>query len=118
MVGDGSLREASASMTESREDPDRSQNSVDRERVRAQMRVWQDRVLDLTKSNPLIGLNRSRVTKLRVTSPDAVTLFGRLVVDETTFKLPLVRKRSSGRTEQDQITRLDGDEEFEFVVDP
>ena len=43
---------------------------VDRERVRMQMRAWQDRVLDLTKSNPLIGLNRSRVTKLRIIAPD------------------------------------------------
>src|SRR6266516_2879627 len=56
--------------------------AVDHDRVKAQMRRWQDRVLDLTKSNPLIGLNRSRVTKLRVTSPDAVALFSSIVVDE------------------------------------
>jgi hypothetical protein len=34
-----------------------------RDRVKAQIRRWQDRVLDLTKSNPLIGLNRSRVAQ-------------------------------------------------------
>jgi very-short-patch-repair endonuclease len=104
-------------MAESRGGSDKP-NTVDRERVRAQMRVWQDRVLDLTKSNPLIGLNRSRVTKLRVTSPDAVTLFSRLAVDETTLKLPRVRKRSSGRTEPDQDSLLDGEEAFEWVVNP
>ena len=42
--------------------------AVDRERVEAQMRRWQDSVFDLTKSNPLIGLNRSRVAKLLVTA--------------------------------------------------
>ena len=117
MLGGGSLKEASDTMAESRA-PDKNQDSVDRARVHAQMRVWQERVLDLTKSNPLIGLNRSRVTKLRVTSPDAVALFGRVVVNEATLKLPLVRKRSSRRTEQDQITLLDGEDQVEFIVDP
>src|SRR5439155_19245004 len=79
-------------------------NPVDCTRVRAQMRAWQDRVLDLTKSNPLIGLNRSRVTKLRVIVPDATTLFGRLVLDEATLRLPLVRKRPGGdRSENDNL---------------
>src|SRR5207244_8347454 len=83
---------------ESREKP------VDRESVCAQMRAWQDRVLDLTKSNPLIGLNRSRVTKLRISAPDATTLFGRVVLDEATLRLPLVRKRPAGdRSEHDDL---------------
>src|SRR5439155_25493785 len=91
-------------------------NPVDRERVRAQMRVWQDRVLDLTKSNPLIGLNRSRVSKLRVTAPDASTLFSRVVVEEATLRLPLVRKRSPGTSRDTESLFLDT--EPQFVIEP
>ena len=92
-------------------------NPVDRERVRAQMRAWQDRVLDLTKSNPLIGLNRSRVTKLRISAPDATTLFGRAVLDEATLRLPLVRKRPAvDRSEHDDL--FENEAGPELVVDP
>ena len=56
---------------------------VDRERVKAQMRRWQDCVLDLTKSNPLVGLNRSRVAKLLVIAPNANSLFSSFVLNES-----------------------------------
>ncbi len=89
---------------------------VDRERVRAQMREWQDRVLDLTKSNPLIGLNRSRVTKLRVLAPDATPLFGRVVLDEASLRLPLVRTRpAGGSSENDDL--FENEVGSELVVD-
>jgi hypothetical protein len=92
-------------------------NPVNRERVRAQMRVWQDRVLDLTKSNPLLGLNRSRVTKLRITAPDATTLFGRVVLDEATLRLPLVRKGlATGQSQHEEL--FEGETEPQFVVEP
>ena len=42
---------------------------VDEKRIRAQLKKWQERLLDLTKGNPLLGLNRSRVSKLCVTAP-------------------------------------------------
>src|SRR5437868_1807542 len=92
-------------------------NPVDRERVRAQMRAWQDRVLDLTKSNPLIGLNRSRVTKLRAIAPDAMALFSRVVLDEATLCLPVVRKRpAADRSEHDDL--FENEAGTELVVDP
>jgi len=56
------------------------------------MRRWQDCVLDLNKSNPLIGLNRSRVAKLFVVAPDGNSLFSTLVLNESHLKMPLVRK--------------------------
>ncbi len=66
--------------------------AFDEERIRAQLRKWQERLLDLTKANPLLGINRSRVSKLRVTDPKADALFNRFVADETTLRMPFVRK--------------------------
>jgi hypothetical protein len=65
---------------------------IDATRVKAQMRRWQDRVLDLTKSNPLIGLNRSRVAKFSVIKPDANAIFSMFVIEEKQLRMPLVRK--------------------------
>ena len=86
---------------------------ADRERVKAQMRRWQDRVLDINKSNPLIGLNRSRVAKLGVSEPDAKALFSTFVVGETKLRMPLVRKRP--RKPQDSLPFEPGEEPDLFV---
>lgn len=85
------------------------------DRVKAQMRRWQDSVLDLTKSNPLIGLNRSRVAKLLAVEPDANTIFSAFTLDETQLRMPLVRKR----THQAQQSVLIGpDEDPDLVIEP
>lgn len=88
---------------------------VDRDRVRAQMHRWQDRVLDLTKSNPLIGLNRSRVARLFTLSPDANELFSIFAVDETQLRMPLVRRRANHPR---QSGLIDADEDPDLVVEP
>src|SRR4029077_14858787 len=85
--------------------------TVDRERVKAQIRRWQDRVLDLTKSNPLIGLNRSRVAKLPVVAPDPSSLFGTFVIDGSPLRMPLVRKRPR-QPLQDAFVEVDADAEL------
>lgn len=72
--------------------PGSASAAFDEERIRAQLRKWQERLLDLTKANPLLGINRSRVSKLRVTDPKADALFDLFVADETTLRMPLVRK--------------------------
>jgi hypothetical protein len=94
--------------------------SFDAERIRSQLRRWQDRVLDLTKSNPLLGLNRSRVAKLMVAAPNIQDLFNRLILNETELRLPLVRRprRRIGLAVEDtddepQLTIEPGDLEFE-----
>ncbi|MGA2325780.1 MAG: DUF3320 domain-containing protein [Bryobacteraceae bacterium] len=79
------------------------------------MRRWQDCVLDLTKSNPLIGLNRSRVAKLAVIEPDANTLFSTFAIDETPLRMPLVRKR---KLEPQQPLFVATDEDPDLVVEP
>jgi very-short-patch-repair endonuclease len=88
---------------------------IDAARVKAQMRRWQDCVLDLTKSNPLIGLNRSRVAKFQVIAPDMNALFSTFVIDEKQLRMPLVRKRNK---QSGQILLVPSDDESEFVIEP
>jgi hypothetical protein len=97
--------------------------AVDAEKIRAQLRLWQDRVLDLTKSNPLLGLNRSRVAKLEVSGPDAQALFVRLALEEAELKMPLVRKVA--KRAPDSAIEADADPQLsieagdvEFVASP
>jgi very-short-patch-repair endonuclease len=79
------------------------------------MRRWQDCVLDLTKSNPLIGLNRSRVAKLLVVSPECNELFSTFVLGESHLKMPMVRK-ATGRQKNRLATTPD--EDSDLVVEP
>jgi very-short-patch-repair endonuclease/DNA polymerase III delta prime subunit len=65
----------------------------DEERIRAQLKKWQERLLDLTKGNPLLGLNRSRVSKLRATGPQPEELFQQVVVGESEIRLPMAVRR-------------------------
>lgn len=89
---------------------------VDAARVRAQMRRWQDCVLDITKSNPLIGLNRSRVAKLRITAPTAEELLRLLALDEQKLRMPFVRRRKPSAS---QAQLFNGDQQQEeLLVEP
>ncbi len=62
---------------------------VDEQKIRDQLKKWQERLLDLTKSNPLLGINRSRVSKLRATGPEPTELFATLLADEAIIRMPL-----------------------------
>src|SRR5437899_11401078 len=87
--------------------PEASALRVDTEKIRLQIRRWQEKVLDLTKSNPLLGLNRSRVAKLRVTEPEAHDLFARLVIDENELRMPLVRKKPAAKNlDETELTEI------------
>src|ERR1700683_413821 len=81
-------------------------HEVDKQRLAAQLRKWQERLLDLSKSNPLLGINRSRVSKLRIIRPGIAELFEDLVLEDGELKMPLV-------TRQDSSARLEGDLEEE-----
>ena len=77
-----------------------SGSQVDEKKIRAQLKKWQERLLDLNKGNPLLGLNRSRVSKLRVTAPVLTELFSQIIA-ESEIRLPMAVRRS-------QRTLLDG----------
>lgn len=84
--------------SQSRSDPPSdAMQSFDSARIAAQLKKWQERLLDLTKANALLGINRSRVSKLLIAEPDAASLFARFVVDEEELRMPLIRKRPKPR---------------------
>jgi len=99
--------------------------AFDEEKIRAQLRKWQERLLDLTKSNPLLGLNRARVSKLRVIAPDPQDLFRTFVLaDEPVIRMPLVWRKPPGplltqveTTEEAPALQLEpGDVEFDATA--
>ncbi len=57
------------------------------------LKSWQERLIDVSKSNPLLGLNRSRSAKLEVISPDFKSIAKILIEDEGVIKLPFVQKK-------------------------
>lgn len=78
---------------------------VDSERILAQLKRWQERLLDLTKANPLLGINRSRVSKLRVVDPAPHALFRDVAVEERTLRMPRVVKvaRQPGTATEEEL---------------
>ena len=89
---------------------------LDTQRIGAQLRKWRERLIDQTKANPLLGINRSRVSKLKIIDPQASTLFDLFVVDEKTLKMPLVRKEAkpAGLLIDSKVEQL----EFEYKIEP
>jgi len=86
-------------------------------RILTQLKIWGERLLDLTKSNPLLGINRSRVSKLLVKDPDTTTLFKMLVVDEVAVKMPLILIKKRKKRQDDTQTEIEGVEDIENEPD-
>jgi DNA polymerase III delta prime subunit len=80
----------------------------DEKKIRAQLKKWQERLLDLTKGNPLLALNRSRVSKLFVTNPTAKELFNDVVIHESEIRLPMATQESHRLSEQEEPEPRDG----------
>jgi very-short-patch-repair endonuclease len=93
-----------------------SSQDFDSERIAAQLKKWQERLLDLTRANPLLGINRSRVSKLQTVEPDAASLFARFVLEEEELRMPLIRKKPKPRLTGESA----GDEqrEDEYTIEP
>ena len=70
--------------------------SWDTDKIRTQLREWRKRLLDISQSNPLLGLNRSRVSKLQVRNPGAAELFSKLVLKEAKLRMPFARREHTG----------------------
>jgi len=81
-------------------------------KIRSQLKRWQEKLLDMSKSNPLLGLNRARATKFRLKSPDAFTLFQQLAIDLNELYMPLVKKIKK-RTTDNLFNQNETDEEKE-----
>lgn len=68
-------------------------------KIKNQLKRWQEKLLDMSKSNPLLGLNRTRSAKVKIIDSDFYTFFNRLVAEEDEFKLPFVKRVKKKRVE-------------------
>lgn len=73
------------------------ESAEDRQKVLHQVHAWRERLIDLTRANPLLGINRSRTSKLLVVEPEASFLLTALVIRGDKLRMPLVRRRLAGR---------------------
>lgn len=109
-------------MTEQSNDQSVNENKFDVSRIIAQLKVWSERLLDLTKNNPLLGVNRSRVSKLLIKTSDTTSIFKTLVIDGEAIKMPLVlikKKRKKQNKDQITIDEFGSTEiEPEFIIHP
>lgn len=95
------------------------------DRVDQQLKLWRERLLDLTKTNPLLCLNHSRVSRLQVIDPPLESLFETLVQSERTLKLPkpvripvVPSDLAEGKRESPQFGYLLEPGEIAFAVTP
>lgn len=98
-------------------------DGIDRDRVRAQLKIWGEHLIDLTARNPLLGINRSRTSKLRVSAPSGSSLFSALILTGKELRLPHVRsvpRRSQAAGDEEPLEEslqdwqvLPGDIDFE-----
>ena len=76
--------------------------TVSKDPVDQRLFAWRERLVDLTKRNPLLGLNRARTTKMQVTSPASDAVFQTLVIDGKSLKMPFARKVPASPTRKVQ----------------
>lgn len=91
--------------------------NFDISKIDAQLKKWQERLLDLSKSNPLLGLNRSRVSKLLVHEPGIETIFNKIVIKNETAKMPLVIIKKKRKQLADGVDESGG-AEVEYLIQP
>ncbi len=58
------------------------------------LRYWRDRLLDLSRRNPLLYFSHSRGTKIRIADPGPTDLYQSLVLSEKTLTFPRPVDRS------------------------
>ena len=73
------------------------------------LKRWQERLIDVSKSNPLLGLNRSRAAKLELDSPDLSFLLRKIYTDDSFITLPFVQKKLK---KKDLFTEDDSKEDY------
>src|SRR5215471_15372810 len=71
------------------------------DKIRSQLRRWQERLIDLSGRNPLLRLTSARSTRLQVVSPSATELFLKLAIDEKEVRLPLVKREEHAKPHED-----------------
>jgi very-short-patch-repair endonuclease len=80
------------------------------EQLGAILKRWQERLIDVSKSNPLLGLNRSRAAKLEVEAPDLTKIAKVLLSESGSIKLPFVQKKAKKLIQVDEDPTIDAEE--------
>jgi very-short-patch-repair endonuclease len=74
------------------------------------LKRWQERLIDVSKSNPLLGLNRSRAVKLEIESVDINNVAKALLAETGSLKLPFVQKRVKKQLQLDEDPVIEAEE--------
>lgn len=74
-------------------------NDFDVEKILLQLKRWQEKLLDMSKANPLLGLNRARAAKLKIVAPELADIFEEIVLKESELHLPFIKKMKSKKAE-------------------
>lgn len=82
------------------------------EQLGAILKRWQERLIDVSKSNPLLGLNRSRAAKLEVESADLNKIAKTLLSDGDSIKMPFVQKKAKKALQLDEDPSINTEEEY------
>ncbi|MBU1131049.1 DUF3320 domain-containing protein [Patescibacteria group bacterium] len=98
-----------------------NKSTINIERIDAQIKKWRERLLDLSKGNPLLGINRSRVSKLLTIKPETGELFSSIAIDAHSLKMPIVKRKNKRKRKDEELNQnklLEEDEEPEYIVKP
>lgn len=98
------------------EDSTQDDNKFDTKKILDQLKRWAEKLLDTSKSNPLLGLNRSRSAKLQVKDPSVYDFFLKLT-DEAEFSLPFVKKIRKNKENADLFSETELGEKEEYKVE-
>ncbi len=90
----------------------------DIQRIDAQLAKWRERLIDLTKGNPLLGINRSRVSKLLVKQPELSLLFASIALHGETLKMPLVKRKAKKKKTEDTGENAEEVDQPEYILEP
>lgn len=82
------------------------------EKLGAILKRWQERLIDVSKANPLLGLNRSRAAKLEIESKDLDKIAKVLLSDNGSIKLPFVQKKARKALQLDEDPTVMTPEEY------
>lgn len=102
----------------------KKESVFDIQKIDAQLQKWREKLIDLTKSNPLLRINYSRVSKLQVIDPNLAELFTTFVRENSTLKMPLIKqrvkkkRRAAEEGQQKMIEEEVLEEEPEFTLEP
>jgi superfamily I DNA and/or RNA helicase/very-short-patch-repair endonuclease len=89
----------------------------DVEKILAQLKHWSEKLIDISKRNPLLGLNRAGSAKLQVKDPLVYDLFKKLTVDDVELYLPFVKKVRKNKTDVNLFSETELGEKEEYKIE-